>query len=246
MLVDRLEKEYGPEHPVFHYIAAVLPQDQPVIDRFAIADLHKPEVVRQFNAVSTFYLPPKAPASIHQPIAEAVGMLAPGQTPPTVRELSLCSAFRLSGLDLPVQKAYRDYELALIAEMENYTPPARHQVLRASPAMKDIMTRLALEPKLMAQYEQDRARLVASISGLTVEEKEALTAGDPRLIHKAMRRLFDDGGAASSIASQQAADKGNIGIARHSAETPLGKAKALILILILITADNGEGLLGVA
>ena len=53
-LVDHLEKYFGPDHKVVHYIGAVLPQSATVVDEFTIAELRNDDVVKQFTTASTF------------------------------------------------------------------------------------------------------------------------------------------------------------------------------------------------
>jgi len=59
LLVDRLEKDFGPDHKVVHYIGAVLPQSTTTMDTFTIADLRKEDVAKQFGTISTLYIPPR-------------------------------------------------------------------------------------------------------------------------------------------------------------------------------------------
>ncbi|KAG8683510.1 hypothetical protein FRC08_014248, partial [Ceratobasidium sp. 394] len=58
LLVDLLERDFGPEHKVVHYIGAVLPTTTTIMDTFTIADLRREDVAKQFNTVSTLYVPP--------------------------------------------------------------------------------------------------------------------------------------------------------------------------------------------
>jgi hypothetical protein len=44
LLVDRLEKEYGPDHPVIHYVAPALPHELPLKQKYTISELYDPVV----------------------------------------------------------------------------------------------------------------------------------------------------------------------------------------------------------
>ncbi|OAX30810.1 tetrapyrrole methylase, partial [Rhizopogon vinicolor AM-OR11-026] len=57
LLVDRLEKDFGPDHKVVHYIGAVLPQSTTTMDTFTVLDLRKEDVAKQFGTISTLYIP---------------------------------------------------------------------------------------------------------------------------------------------------------------------------------------------
>ncbi|KAJ3850012.1 tetrapyrrole methylase [Lentinula lateritia] len=59
LLVDHLEKYFGPNDKVIHYIGAVLPQSVTVKDEFTIAELREERIIKQITTVSTFYVPPR-------------------------------------------------------------------------------------------------------------------------------------------------------------------------------------------
>ena len=73
LLVDRLEKDFGPDHKVVHYIGAVLPQSTTTMDTFTIADLRKEDVAKQFGTISTLYIPPRDEGHVNYSMAEAFG-----------------------------------------------------------------------------------------------------------------------------------------------------------------------------
>ncbi|OAX33692.1 hypothetical protein K503DRAFT_837220, partial [Rhizopogon vinicolor AM-OR11-026] len=73
LLVDRLEKDFGPDHKVVHYIGAVLPQSTMTMDTFTIADLRKEDVAKQFSTISTLYIPPRDEGQVDFSMPEAFG-----------------------------------------------------------------------------------------------------------------------------------------------------------------------------
>ncbi|OAX34681.1 tetrapyrrole methylase, partial [Rhizopogon vinicolor AM-OR11-026] len=73
LLVDRLEKDFGPDHKVVHYIGAVLPQSATLMDTFTIADLRKEDVAKQFGTILTLYIPPRDERPLNSSMAEAFG-----------------------------------------------------------------------------------------------------------------------------------------------------------------------------
>lgn len=60
-LVARLEEAYGADGELTHYIAPVLPIDEPVIEKLKISDLKKEEIKKKVNPGSTFYIPSNDP-----------------------------------------------------------------------------------------------------------------------------------------------------------------------------------------
>jgi len=166
LLVDRLEKDFGPEHKVTHYVGAVLPQSVTNMDTFTIAELRNPDVVKQFSTISTFYIPPlpSAIASYDPEVASrlgiSLGVLGTGQN--------------LSP------------HLEIVSQIANHVVPPTHKGLHASPAMKRFMIDLALSPKLLETYKSDPALVVDAGNGLTAGEKIALKSGQPDLLYKMM------------------------------------------------------------
>jgi hypothetical protein len=76
--------------------------------------------------------------------------------------------------DIPAGKAYGEYENAAIAKIELHVTPARYRPLSASSAMKDVMIKLALDPRTLAEYKNNPVSFADSVSGLTPLETAAL------------------------------------------------------------------------
>ena len=76
LLVDRLEKDFGPDYKVVHYIGAVLPQSTTIMDTFTIADLRKGDIAKQFNTVLTLYIPPRDEPPVSSTMTQAFGFVA--------------------------------------------------------------------------------------------------------------------------------------------------------------------------
>ncbi|OAX42040.1 tetrapyrrole methylase [Rhizopogon vinicolor AM-OR11-026] len=163
LLVDRLEKDFGPDHKIVHYIGAVLPQSATMMDTFTIADLRKEDVAKQFGTISTFYIPPRDERPINPAMAEAFG--SPGAP------LKLKSLVKWTGPKLNVSTAYGPHERDVIAQIDTHVAPEGRKKQHTSAAMKKFMTDLALKPKLLEQYKLDPVAVVESVEGLSNEEK---------------------------------------------------------------------------
>jgi len=169
ILVDRLEREYGADHTVVHYIAAVLPYQDPVTDKFTIAQLRDQQIAKRIGGVSTFYIPPKdrkAPnvdivreLKFVQKIADKIpAVYPPNQWEPKQR---------------PTLVPYEQNSVAVIDRLETHVVP-EHSALATSKVMADIMTQLALNPKALAKYKTDPHGFVQSVPELTTQERAAL------------------------------------------------------------------------
>jgi hypothetical protein len=112
-----------------HYIAAVISQSITVMDTFMIVDLHKEEV-KQFNTLSTMYIPPPA----HRIMTQRLGL------------------FNLAD-DKCARPTYGPYELERVASIGTHTTPEGYRILWASSAATKFLADLALIPKLREEYE---------------------------------------------------------------------------------------------
>ena len=158
LLVDRLEKDFGPEHKVTHYVGAVLPQSVTKMDTFTIAELRDPDVVKQFSTISTLYIPP-LPSAI---ASDDPGMSARLGCSPGVPFGSERSPSR---------------HLEVVSQIAKHVVPPTHKRLHASSAMKRFMIDLIQSPELLEKYKADPALVVGEGEGLTTGEKLALKTG---------------------------------------------------------------------
>jgi hypothetical protein len=175
LLVDRLEEDFGVDHNVVHYVCAILPQSETSKDTFRIGDLRKPEVVRQFTTASTLFVPPRNIANIYKPMVESMGgaeKIGPHLRMPT---------FGISAKDW-----YGPIERKAIAEIDNHDTSASHRFLQCSPAIKEFMLDLALNPKSLAKYKADPSAVVKANGSLTAHEKLGLKSGKPGPVYALM------------------------------------------------------------
>lgn len=126
MFVDLLERDFGPDHKVVHYIGAVSPLCATVKDTYTIAELRKEEVVKKLTNISTFYIPPRDMVDIDPLVANKLwGSEA------SFRAEILGSTPRWDGSKPTRQFVYGPQELKAIAEIDNHKPPEGRSILRA-------------------------------------------------------------------------------------------------------------------
>ncbi|OAX33179.1 hypothetical protein K503DRAFT_700840, partial [Rhizopogon vinicolor AM-OR11-026] len=213
LLVDRLEKDFGPNHKVVHYIGAVLPQSTTTMDTFAVSDLRKEDVAKQFGTISTLYIPPR-----DEPPPVSSDVLDVFCTPiiPSTR----LSPMNWVGPKLRYNAAYTPYEHDVIAQIDAHVAPEGHRKLHTTAAMKKFMTDLALKPKLLEEYTLDPAAVVESAEGLSEVEKFGLK--------------FAKGGAVTMLMK---ATESDIASGRHLTEDEIANAVGPLGLITLVIAE---------
>lgn len=151
-LLDWLEVMYGSDHPVIHYIAAVFSLDEPIMEKYTIAGLCDPKTQNMVNTVSTFYLPPKTLPKCDWESTVKMGILGPGQD---IIQPSYPSSRWLEP-EVSACEAYGAQENAAIAKIESHVP-SFYRPLSASTAIKEVMIKLALDPRALTDYKCDPA-----------------------------------------------------------------------------------------
>ncbi|KAI1360941.1 hypothetical protein F5Y08DRAFT_316130, partial [Xylaria arbuscula] len=178
-LVQRLEMEYGVDHPIINYKAAVSPLAQSTIQRYTIGALSTADVQGTIDSTSTFYIPPKTllPVTNLDIVADTFNVSRPIQFthPPLWAD---------PNMDIP--RLYGMPENEVIARAESHTPPAEYQPYAATPAMQKLMEKLSLDPEYREKYLASPTAVTQSVEGLDKHEITALSRGDPALIHCTM------------------------------------------------------------
>ncbi|EEB90231.1 hypothetical protein MPER_11585 [Moniliophthora perniciosa FA553] len=190
ILVDRLEKDFGPNHTVVHYVGRVLPQAVSKIETFTVADLRKEGVQSHFDPVSTLYVPPRDMSPVDPGMAEKLGPVG-GRT-------DVIEAFRPSlkwsarNINRKLSYAYNRYESDVVEKLKDHVVPEGHRILQGSPAMKKLLTDLALKPRLAEEYREDPAAVVDRVDGLTEDEKYGLKLGTEGPVYALMSRTAEE------------------------------------------------------
>nr|P9WEN1.1 RecName: Full=Methyltransferase/ribosomally synthesized cyclic peptide gymnopeptides precursor gymMA1; AltName: Full=Gymnopeptides biosynthesis cluster protein MA1; Contains: RecName: Full=N-methyltranferase gymM1; Contains: RecName: Full=Ribosomally synthesized cyclic gymnopeptides core peptide; Contains: RecName: Full=Follower peptide; Flags: Precursor [Gymnopus fusipes] len=186
VLLDRLEHEYGADHTVVHYIAAVLPYENPVIDKLTISQLRDTEVAKRVSGISTFYIPPKELKDPSMDIMRRLELLAADQVPDKQWHFYPTNQWAPSA---PNVVPYGPIEQAAIVQLGSHTIPEQFQPIATSKAMTDILTKLALDPKMLTEYKADRRAFAQSALELTVNERDALEMGTFWALRCAMKKM---------------------------------------------------------
>jgi hypothetical protein len=184
-LLDYLEDVYGVEQPVIHYIGGILPFSKPVIEKYTIAELRNPEAQNKITAISTFYLPPKMVQEQDKEVLVKLGMVKADDDIEFLPHPSLDS--EKMEPEASIGKAYRELERTAKVGINSHVMPERYRALSASSAMVDLMTKLALDPKALATYQQNPNLYIDSTSGLTLPEIRALKLGNEGSVIRAMK-----------------------------------------------------------
>jgi hypothetical protein len=156
---------------------------KPLIEKYTIDKLRDVETQKKINTISTFYLPPKALPKYNHDFAEKMGILGPGQD-------ILRPSYPSSRWMEPVVSAHEAYgitENAVIAKMNSHMPPTFYKPTSASTAMKELMIKLVLDPKALAEYKHNPTLFSDSISGLSPVERAALQEAHESKIISSMK-----------------------------------------------------------
>ena len=143
------------------------------MDTFTIADLRKEEVVKQFNTLSTMYIPPRDLTPAHHIMTQRLGLssLSDNRSAPP---------------------AYGRYELERVASIDTHTTPEGYRILQASSAARKLLADLALNPKLREEYGVNPQTVVEARDGLTEREKAALSTGQEGPVYAVMKPSLSD------------------------------------------------------
>ncbi|HYC90843.1 MAG TPA: SAM-dependent methyltransferase [Thermoanaerobaculia bacterium] len=166
LLVEYLERFYGPDHEVTHYIAARHAAFEPTIAVHRFGRLADPRVRATLTGFSTLYIPPKHGTPTDPEMALRLGLIQPGQKPvdqPALRPIA----------------SYGKFERAALEELERFhVPDAYHfqERTRAAEFLIDLGQNVALQDL----YRESPAQAVAeeSFPGLSAHERQLLAQRD--------------------------------------------------------------------
>ncbi|THU91725.1 tetrapyrrole methylase [Dendrothele bispora CBS 962.96] len=188
VLVDRLEQEYGADHPVVHYMASILPYEDPVTDKFTVSQFRDPQIAKRICGISTFYIPPKETKDSNVEAMHRLQLLPSGKGVLKETGRYPSNKWAPSGSFHDVDP-YGPRELAAVTKLKSHTIPEHYQPLATSKAMTDVMTKLALDPRVLSEYKASRQDFVHSVPGLTPNEKNALVKGEIAAIRCGMKNI---------------------------------------------------------
>ena len=173
VLVDRLEKEYGENHPVVAFRDSQFRVFRSAVDRYQIRDLRKPEVQKRITGITTFYLPPKSLLRTDLEVAKQFGLKPVSGKP-------------LSG-PYQIDHPYSNRDLAAVKALDSHTLPKNYKRLRASPAMHAVMQKLALDPRAQASFLKSPMTFTSALREILPQERKALLSGRSYAVNSSMK-----------------------------------------------------------
>ena len=161
VLVERLEKDYGVNHPVVSFRDSQFRIFNSTVDRFTVGDLYKPEVQKKITGLTTFYLPPKDLRKNDMEMAKRLGL----RIPPTSKPLS--GPYQT---DMP----YSDRDKAAVKDLDTHQLPKNYKRLRASASLGTAMKELAIDPSARELFKKSPPAFTATHPKLRPSERSAL------------------------------------------------------------------------
>ena len=165
--VDFLERTYGPDWKIVHYIASQYVGVEPLIQSHDIASLRTEEVRSRLSCLSTFYIAPqpsgaRKKARSQEPLGEP----------------------RHADFDI---SRYGPRELRAIRQLSELSAPAHYVTAASSPAA-ELMLELSRDISLLAEYERDPAQVLQGprIKQLTERAVKLLAIAHPLSISAAL------------------------------------------------------------
>lgn len=141
LLVDVIERTYGSDWEVTHYIAPQFAGVEPLIERNAIGDLKRSEVRRKISALSTWYIEPMEARATDREHSVLLGLTKPEDPVEGPRNRYDCSL-------------YGEYEEAALKCMGLVSVGPEYSIPQATPAY-DFMMTLSRDLALQARYRAD-------------------------------------------------------------------------------------------
>ena len=148
LLLDYLEKVYGPDHTVIHYVGSRYPGVDPVVEKHTIRGLRVPAAQAAVTGISTFYLPPQVAAEVDAELLAQLGLLRPGQ-----------SVTRRTDPRREIDR-YGPREMTAFDDLAAFTVPDTYLFQQNTAAARFVLA-LRDSPALCARYVADPAGTVA-------------------------------------------------------------------------------------
>jgi precorrin-2 methylase len=159
ILVDYLEKAYGPDQEVINYVASMFSIAEPTIARHRISDLRKPDVTKTITGISTFFFPAAKEAVVDEETAGKFGLKA-ARSP---RTSLVCDR-----ADYP--------KLKIVAQRNNkkHAVPPGYKFSHASQQLYDTLLDLSLNIESQRAFQDDPEGFLNAREGLNESERRYL------------------------------------------------------------------------
>ncbi|KAE9376382.1 hypothetical protein N431DRAFT_462219 [Stipitochalara longipes BDJ] len=185
-LVDRLIQEYGPDHPLVNYQAAISPLSEASIGRHIVSDLRKAEVQESVTGASTFYIPPK---TVLQVTPQGAKLVSESDELPTYlsKDVPVFPPFPFNQSLAPIAPAYSSAERKAIEELDNHITPLEYRKYNASSAMQKTVESISFSLDTIKKFRESPSAFASSIEELEPHEIDALSTGSGERIDAAMQ-----------------------------------------------------------
>jgi len=178
IFIDYLQRYYGKDYCITHYIASRYPTIPPVIETYRLSDLYDPKIQLKINGISTFYVPPQKAAQVDSDMLQKLGMLKPGQT------------IKPSTNVLREMGSYGPREMLAFQDFKQFKVPTSYR-WQADNVPSRFIINLKEDPLLQSRYTLDPATVVAEFPGLTPIERRLLASRDSNNIQSTARGLLE-------------------------------------------------------
>lgn len=176
IFIRYLQKHYGDDYPVTHYVASRFPTVPPTIEVYPLSALHDPVTQTKVTGISTFYLAPRDAGVPDPEMLVSLGLLKPGQTPRPA-----AGPLREIGLYSPRERK------AFTAFRRFKVPPGYHWQERTAAAR--FLIGLRMDQELAGCYRSNPHAALSreDLADLTERERTLLATRDPGAIQVAAK-----------------------------------------------------------
>ena len=166
VLINQLQKVYGPDYSVVHYYPSQYPTCKPFIDRRPLSEFLKPEILKTIMPFSTFYMAPMKTTTINGAMAVQLGL---------VTDLS-----NVQQLQLPTKffGTYGPREKQAISSLSGWKFPTTYRRTIQSGASRFLID-ISTNPKKMLKYLRNPKKLMIKY-GISPSEISSLTSQVPQ------------------------------------------------------------------
>lgn len=167
--IDWLIELYGPEYKITHYIGSRYPTIEPLIEVYALKDLHNPEVQSTITGISTFYIPPRDIVPTDAQTARDLGLLKDGQKL-VIPKSPLRDIGQYGQRELKAFKAFKTFSIPKSYSWQEMTPGSNFLIeLRYDVALQKLYQADPLaaldDPRFQNLSDKERSLLASRDSG---------------------------------------------------------------------------------
>jgi hypothetical protein len=178
-LISWLQRVYGADYEITHYIGSKYPTLPPVIEKYPLSRLHDPQIQKRITGISTFYIPPRDVKPSDPQVLKDLGLLREGE-----RVIEPSSPIREIG-------TYGPKEMKAFEEFRRFRVPPSYQWQEETGAAR-FMIDLKFDPALQERYARAPAEILSErrFQYLTDKERAMLASRDPGAVQIACKGTY--------------------------------------------------------